>query len=118
MTATPSQECNPGSSLCGSAVGKPIRVRGDVGSVFGLAQGVGDLVMPWAVVWVMDMARILHCCGCGVGLAAAALIQPLAWEPPCAARAALKSKKKKKKKERKECNPGAALEMLGSTAPA
>ena len=35
-------------------------------------------------------------------VAAVALIQPLASEPPCAASAALKSKKKKKKKERKK----------------
>ena len=32
-------------------------------------------------------------------LAAAAPIQPLAWEPPCATGAALKSKKKKKKSD-------------------
>ena len=32
-------------------------------------------------------------------LAATAMIQPLAWEPPCAASAALKSKKTKNKKE-------------------
>ena len=39
------------------------------------------------------MAQILHCCGYGIGLA---------WEPPYAMSAALKSKKKKrKKKERK-----------------
>ena len=36
-------------------------------------------------------------------LAATAPIQPLAWEPPCAARADLKrQQKKKKKKERKK----------------
>ena len=35
-------------------------------------------------------------------LAAVAPIQPLAWEPPCAAGTALKSKKKKKEKEKKE----------------
>ena len=35
-------------------------------------------------------------------LAAVALIQPLAWEPPYAISAALKSKKKKKKKEKKK----------------
>ena len=33
-------------------------------------------------------------------LVAAALIQPLAWEPPYAAGAALEKKKKKKKRER------------------
>ena len=35
--------------------------------------------------------------------AATALIQPLAWEPPCAAGAALKKAKKKKKEKRKIC---------------
>ena len=38
------------------------------------------------------MAQILH--GCGVGQK---LIQLLAWEPPCAAGAALEKTKKKKK---------------------
>ena len=40
------------------------------------------------------MAQILCCCGRGIDQAAVALIQPLTWELPCAARAALKSKKK------------------------
>jgi len=35
-------------------------------------------------------------------LAAVALIGPLAWDPPCAAGAALKSKKKKKERKRKK----------------
>ena len=34
--------------------------------------------------------------------AAAALIQPLAWEPPYVVRAALKRQKKKKERERKK----------------
>ena len=46
------------------------------------------------------MAWIQHCCDCGVGwLAAKALIQPLVWELPHAAGAALKKQKKKKKIE-------------------
>ena len=44
------------------------------------------------------MARIPSCCGCGVGPAAVALIQPLAWEPPYAVGAALKRQKNKKQK--------------------
>ena len=40
------------------------------------------------------MAKIWRCHGCGVGLAAVALIQPLAWEPPYAAGVALKKKSK------------------------
>ena len=38
--------------------------------------------------------KIWCCCGCGVRLAAIAPIRPLAWEPPYASSAALKSKKK------------------------
>ena len=45
------------------------------------------------------MAWIPHCCGCGVGQAATALIRPLAWEPPYTTGVALKIQKKKKKKE-------------------
>ena len=48
------------------------------------------------------MARIPSCCGCGVGPAAVALIQPLAWEPPYAVGAALK-RPPPQKKESKEC---------------
>ena len=38
-----------------------------VSSTPGLAQWVKDLALPLAVVWVADSARILHCCGCGIG---------------------------------------------------
>ena len=48
-----------------------------------------DPALPGAVVWVADVAWILHCCGCGI---AVALIQPLAWEPPYAMSVALDSK--------------------------
>ena len=44
--------------------------------------------------------KIWCCCGCGVRLAAIAPIRPLAWKPPYATSAALKSKKKKKKKKK------------------
>ena len=63
------------------------------GSVPGLAQWVEDPLLPWAMVQVEDED------GSGVAVAqpaAAALIQPLAWEPPCATGAALKKKKTKK----------------------
>ena len=38
-----------------------------VGSIPGLAQCIKDLVLPKAVVYVADLARIPCCCGCGVG---------------------------------------------------
>ena len=37
------------------------------GSVPALAQWVDDPALPWAVVQVADAARILRCCGSGVG---------------------------------------------------
>ena len=42
-------------------------IREGTGSFPGLAQWAKDLALPQAVVWVTDMARIWHCCGCGVG---------------------------------------------------
>ena len=53
------------------------------GSIHGLAQWVEDLALLW--LWCRP--------------AAVALIRPLAWEPPCAVGAALKSKKRKRKPE-------------------
>ena len=45
----------------------PTGNHGVAGSVPGLAQWVEDLVLPWAVVWVTDMARIPCYCGSAVG---------------------------------------------------
>ena len=42
-------------------------IHEDVGSFPGLTQWVMDLALPWAVVEVTDVTRILCCCDCGVG---------------------------------------------------
>ena len=64
----------------------PTSIQEDTGSIPHLDQ------------WVKDLALLRLWCR----LATVALIQPLAWELPYAANAALKSKKERKRKERKK----------------
>ena len=71
-------------------------IYGDAGSIPGPAQFVKDLALPRAAAQVTDVARILRCCGCGIGLPVAP-IPPLAWELPYVLPVALKKKKKRKK---------------------
>ena len=71
----------PGSSHCGAAEMNPTTIQEDEGSIPGLTQWVGDLVLLW--LWCR--------------LAAVAPIQPLAWELPCDTGVTLKNEKKKKK---------------------
>ena len=83
----------------------------DAGWIPHLTQWVKDLVLLWAMVQVADAAQIPRCCVCGIGQKLQLLIRLLAWEPPYAAGAALKSQKERKNKceifllHKKTCTP-------------
>ena len=63
---------------------------------------------------VADATQILHCCGSGVGQRLQLPLDPLAWEPPYAAGAALeKAKRQKQSNNNKKTNmEGGQTEFL------
>ena len=80
------------SSSCGSVVMNPTRIHEDAGLIPDLTQWVKGSVVAMS-------CDVGHRCGSDLALlwcrlAAAALIQPLAWELPCAPGVALKRKKR------------------------
>ena len=57
-----------GSSHHGTVETNLTGKHGVAGLIPGLAQLVGDPVLPWAVVYITDTSQIWHCCSCGIGL--------------------------------------------------
>ena len=70
----------------------PTGIREDAVSIPGHAQWVKDLAVAVSCAMSRIHSSDLVCCGVGQR-AAAALVQPLAWEPPYAMDVALKDKK-------------------------
>ena len=66
----------------------------DEGSIPGFAQWVKKF-RHCCELWCRSQTLLRSCCGCDGSLAAAALIQPRAWECPYTVGVALNSKKKK-----------------------
>ena len=69
-------------------------IHEDAGLIPGLTQWVKAVMFFTGCGMVMDAAQIWCCCGCDIGWQLQLLIQPLAWELPYAAAAALKKNKK------------------------
>ena len=129
---TDPKECLVWNSHHGAAETNPTRNHELVGSIPGLAQWATDLVLPVTLTLYPSSYRVsgLHytmicgvVCRCGsdlvllwlwCGLAATALIRPLAWEPPHAMGVALKRQKDKKKTKKRM--HGTWLDSVGSAS--
>ena len=73
--------------------------HGVTGLVPSLTLWVGDPALPWAVVWVMDVAQVWHCCGSGMGQQQQLWLDP--WPGSLHVSQVWPSKDKKTKKKRK-----------------